>query len=61
MPYHENIPTSEVTFIKEKNEVFEAFLEVRNPFQENGNSLIHIISRYGRKYYKFYQGSYKHW
>ena len=45
MPHHGNTPTFEATFKKDKNAFVEAFLEIRNHFQENEKSLLHIISK----------------
>ena len=55
MPHHENTPTFEATFKKDKSDFIEAFLELGNSFQENENRLIHIISKHvsGRKCCKF--------
>ena len=46
MPHHENTPTFEATFKKDKSTFIEAFLELGNPFQENANHLIHITSKH---------------
>ena len=46
MSHHENTPTFDATFKKDKSAFVETFLELRNPFQENENRLIHIISKY---------------
>ena len=46
MSHHENTPTFDATFKKDKSAFVETFLELQNPFQENENRLIHIISKY---------------
>ena len=46
MSHHENTPTFAATFKKDKSTFTEAFLELGNPFQENENHLIHIISKH---------------
>ena len=46
MPHHENAPAFEATFNEDKNSFLETLFEAGNPFQENGNILIHIISRH---------------
>ena len=46
MPHHENTPTFEATFKKDKSDFIETFLELGNSFQENENRLIHIISKH---------------
>ena len=46
MPHHENAATFEATFKKDNIAFIETFLELGNPFQENENRLIHIISKH---------------
>ena len=45
MPNHKNTPTFEASIKKDKK-AMESRLEEGNPFQDNRNSLTHIISKH---------------